>query len=117
MLLIAEPGEFNELLHGLLMAVCHHIHADPRYPADIYGDDYENDTFQMSRYCWCENEDCGKCDGSIPNFHHKPSGFKIWWYKYIGRGLRLEYGEPDITPIKIIEIFYDCIKSLSVTSS
>lgn len=30
---------------------------------------------------------------SAPNFWHKPSGFKVWWYKYIGRDVEM-YGTP-----------------------
>lgn len=71
-----------------------------------YGAYYENDTFMMHPFCWCEKDDCGWCAGigaipqllrdisntkyneseRLPNFLYKPSGFKMWWYKYIGRG-------------------------------
>lgn len=30
---------------------------------------------------------------SAPNFWHKPSGFKVWWYKYIGRSVEA-HGTP-----------------------
>jgi hypothetical protein len=30
-----------------------------------------------------------------PNFWHKPTGIRIRWYKYIGRGMEVElYGSP-----------------------
>lgn len=51
-----------------------------------YGVDYENDTFMMHRFCWCEQDDCKWCSGYAPNFLYKPTGAKIWWYKWIGRG-------------------------------
>jgi hypothetical protein len=122
-----------------------------------YGADFENDTFMLHRYCWCESEDCPWCAGcsceeparyeiagrevekseyeaywaaysamkdrfdagaappapwnvwprdvkwlplhpcrycrgefgNAPNFHHKPSGLKVRWYKYIGRGMEV----------------------------
>lgn len=27
---------------------------------------------------------------SAPNFWHKPTDFKVWWYKYIGRGMETD---------------------------
>lgn len=62
-----------------------------------YGAKLDNDVFMMHPYCWCEHEGCQWCaydeakDRELaPNFHHKKSGFKVWWYKYIGRGMRIE---------------------------
>lgn len=52
-----------------------------------YGVDFENDTFMMHPFCWCEKEDCGWCCGRLPNFLYKPTKAKVWWYKYIGRGM------------------------------
>jgi len=52
-----------------------------------YGENYENDVFKMSRYCWCETDDCKLCNGTEPNFIFKPTGATVSWYKYIGRGM------------------------------
>lgn len=72
-----------------------------------YGVDFENDTFMMHPFCWCGEEDCGWCSGAgampqlarelmgvnykdsdrLPNFLYKPTKAKVWWYKYIGRGM------------------------------
>ena len=41
-----------------------------------------------------------------PNFWHKPSGVKVWWYKYIGRGMEFD-GSGD--PLAVIS---ECIASL-----
>jgi hypothetical protein len=74
--------------------------------ADKYGTNMEDDKFMMHRFCWCEKDDCPWCGGEIipelmkacgfdkeqetaPNFWYKPLGFKVWWYKYIGRGMRV----------------------------
>ena len=56
-----------------------------------YGVEYENNTFMMHPFCWCERNDCAWCepdkDGNVaPNFLFKPTGYKVWWYKWIGRG-------------------------------
>jgi len=60
-----------------------------------YGFTYENDTFSMHRYCWCDREDCPWCgEQNAPNFLHKPSGYSVWWYKWIGRGMTMK-GECD----------------------
>jgi hypothetical protein len=50
-----------------------------------YGVEYENDTFMMHPFCWCEQDDCKWCAKNAPNFHYKPTDAKIWWYKWIGR--------------------------------
>lgn len=151
-----------------------------------YGTDYENDTFEIHHFCWCEREDCPWCGGctcpesrthyfvdgkevtrgdfgrffedyvgetkditerrrkaqeansrrkivhdpvcdyclgkgvfsthgaepgrGAPNFWHKPSGFKVWWYKWIGRDM--EYNR-EITEGEWKAIFEDCVRSLS----
>ena len=30
-----------------------------------YGINYEDDTFMMHKFCWCEREDCPWCNGEI----------------------------------------------------
>ena len=107
-----------------------------------YGAYFENDTFMMHPFCWCERDDCPWCWGctcpegadiyevagqrvtweewlaeydrtgntqrtfrkdeglacdycqgereSAPNFLHKPTGSKVSWYKYIGRGMSVD---------------------------
>ncbi|KKM01780.1 hypothetical protein LCGC14_1790990 [marine sediment metagenome] len=146
-----------------------------------YGADFENDTFRMYPYCWCEKEDCPWCSGctcpdsayhyhidkrevsfeewyryydynvpnvqnpnwerisqevnthrtsthdaicshctkggpegkppghSAPNFWHKPSGLKIWWYKYIGRGMEQI---PKVTLPQWGKIYFECLTSI-----
>ena len=46
---------------------------------------------------------------SAPNFWHKSSGLKIWWYKWIGRSM--EYNK-EITEKEWKIIFDDCVKSI-----
>lgn len=122
-----------------------------------YGAYFENDTFMMHPFCWCEQDDCEwcrgctcpegayeyrvegikvhefsqwleaydkglsretvhhdhlKCDyckglvGHAPNFLHKPSGTKVRWYKYIGRGMEVNLlGD-------WLAIFNDCLNSI-----
>lgn len=56
-----------------------------------YGVNYENDTFMMHSFCWCDNDDCKWCgEENAPNFLYKPTGAKIWWYKWIGRDQIIE---------------------------
>src|ERR1043166_2916550 len=50
-----------------------------------YGVRFENNTFMMHPFCWCEQDNCKWCNGEAPNFLHKPSGFEVEWYKWIGR--------------------------------
>jgi len=78
-----------------------------------YGADFETDIFKMHPFCWCDQDDCEYCGGigTTPqlirdvarmnyaesdrraNFEYKPTGYKVWWYKYIGRGME-EKGSP-----------------------
>ena len=44
---------------------------------------------------------------SAPNFWHKPSGFKVWWYKYIGRSVEV-WNVPD----DLAAVFDDCTEEL-----
>lgn len=53
---------------------------------DGYGIEYENKIFSMMPYCWCQENNCKWCNENAPNFFYKPTGYKITWYKYIGRG-------------------------------
>lgn len=63
---------------------------------------------------------CGYCLGGVheqtgfvagrgaPNFWHKPSGLKVWWYKYIGRGDEaVSPSEPDLLAIRA-----DCLADI-----
>jgi len=65
--------------------------------------------------------DCAYCRGErfvekgavagrgAPNFWHKPSGLKVWWYKYIGRSQEVVGPEnPDIAAI-----FADCLADVA----
>ena len=105
-----------------------------------YGIEYENDTFMMHPFCWCEKEDeclwCMMNDpksnknykkmkaeltekygkhwakwGSAPNFFYKPTKTGCVWYKWIGRDTEWDK-EP--TKKEWTKIYKDCIKSLSL---
>lgn len=41
-----------------------------------------------------------------PNFWHKPSGFRVWWYKYIGRDMEIE------NPTELVSVLNECLLSL-----
>lgn len=58
---------------------------------DKYGIAYENQTFMMHPYCWCDEDDCPWCNLGAPNFHYYPKDFQVYWYKYIGRGMEANY--------------------------
>lgn len=64
---------------------------------------YENDTFRAMAYDWNEEND------GDPNFEYK--GFRLWWYKYLGRGMyaiSLEKADPEF----LYQMYKDCILSL-----
>lgn len=78
-----------------------------------YGVDFENDIFAMRRFYWgdcdCGNDDdhAETCSVRLPNFHHKPSDFKVRWYKWIGRDNETEGECADLGMM-----ISDCIDSL-----
>lgn len=74
-----------------------------------YGADYENDVFVMRRQCWCNEDNCPRCLGDVPNFLHKKSGFSVEWYKYIGRGM---VASKKISEERLAEIANECIASV-----
>lgn len=94
-----------------------------------YGQAFENDVFMVHPFCWCEKEDCGWCSDigampqlvrditgvkyvdseRLPNFHYKPLDFKVWWYKYIGRGME---SNQELDSLELSKMLVACIESL-----
>ena len=56
-----------------------------------------------------ERETNATRNGAAPNFWHKPTGFKVWWYKWIGRDM--EVWNP--TSVKPRQVLSDCRASLT----
>ena len=117
-LIILPPGETSTLVELGLVELTEAIYK--RLPENEqvlyggglggehgYGRNYENETFMMHSYCWCDKTNCKRC--AEPNFWHKPSGFKVWWYKWIGRGM--EFNQK-ITPVEWRTILKECLDSL-----
>ena len=76
--------------------------------ASKYGTNVDNFTFMMHRYCWCDQEDCPWCSGDAPNFHYKPTGLKVSWYKYIGRSME---ASREVSNQELAKILWDCLQS------
>lgn len=73
-----------------------------------YGANYVNKIFIMHPYCWCEQDECGWCSGKNPNFRHIKSGLKVWWYKYIGRGMEVKGARN----LDICKVMMECLESV-----
>ena len=67
--------------------------------------EFSTDTFTITPYNWND-----EVEDVEPNFYHKPSGFKISWYKY---PLRDSYCNMEITYNQFRSILYDCFNSLN----
>lgn len=65
-------------------------------------DYFENDCFVIRPYDRNEPEE------PLPNFEHKPSGFKLWWYKYPMRSAECNM---EITHKQFFDILVDCRNS------
>jgi len=51
----------------------------------------------VCRYCTDGfSEHRGLPGRGAPNFLYKPTGFRVWWYKYIGRDMRTDGPETDL---------------------
>jgi hypothetical protein len=78
-----------------------------------YGANYENAVFQMHPYCWCERDECQWCGpNNAPNFWHKRSGFRVHWYKWIGRD-----NEINDVDVNISDVLAECIASVTKEAS
>ena len=74
-----------------------------------YGAVYDSPVFSMHPYCWCEKDKCQWCSGDAPNFLHKPTGFSVIWYKYIGRGMEIK----NPNDADFVKILAECVKSIN----
>ena len=103
-------NEYDNLLDSFLRAFAEKHTKDEGEWADKYGVNHKAHNVVMNRFCWCEQDECPYClaledhtpsnseikefgidlkIGSAPNFWYKPLDFKVWWYKYIGRGVEM----------------------------
>lgn len=73
-------------------------------PGDYCGsEEFENDTFAIKPYTYNTNAE------ESWNFWHKPSGFRIGWYKNPMKGASCNF---KITSQQFLDILYDCTNSL-----
>lgn len=78
------------------------------------GVNFENNVFMMHYYCECDK--CAWCiedygwDVEKPNFLIKGSNVKVFWYKYIGRGMTYILHPNTLSEWKTQ--FDKCVKSL-----
>ena len=93
----------------LLRAIGKKFGEDCDWP-EKYGCNIKNDSFSMHQYCWCESEACEYCRevDPEPNFHHKKTGLKVWWYKYIGRSQKQNI---DISDSELRDIYAEIMEA------
>ena len=88
--------------------------------SDCYGEDYENDTFEMHPYYWgectCGDDDKDGAENHSPdcllmrpNFVYKPTGYKLEWYKY---AMRDAYANMDLSIKEFTEMVLHCANSV-----
>lgn len=66
--------------------------------------------YRALRAAWVATDSHDRaCPTVRPNFHHKPSGFEMRWYKY---PLRDSYMNQQIAPGRFVEIIEDCVRSV-----
>lgn len=110
---IVTPHIDNGPVELMIRSIAHNIGNQNEWP-EKYGTDYENKVFAMRTECYCGKETCHQCWTELehgrraPNFHYKPTDFKVWWYKYIGRDAEIQ-GE--FTEVTLQKIHDHCIES------
>jgi hypothetical protein len=107
----AHEGAFGPprgyLVESVVRAIAESHQADLSAWPSKYGAAVENETFSMHPFCWCEEEKCPWCGpDNAPNFHYKPLDFKLWWYKYIGRGME---ANREVSPSECAEMLARCL--------
>lgn len=76
---------------------------DNQWYDEIESIGYENNTFEIKPYNWNDDEE------NDWHFWHKPSGFKLQWYKY---PLRSPMVNMEITHEQFLDILRDCHNSV-----
>lgn len=71
---------------------------------------YRNDVFVVKAYDWKDDKE----NANAWHFWHKPSGFKLQWYKYPLRGVMCNM---KITHEQFADILYDCRNSMEEEKS
>jgi hypothetical protein len=71
---------------------------------------YENQTFIMRSFCWCEGVNKGHANGCPPNFVYKERSLQINWYKHAGRGITAN--QAFIGFREWFEVIQDCVNSV-----
>lgn len=113
------PAVGNSNAELMVRSIAHNIGNQNDWP-EKYGVDFESDVFAMRIECYCGEETCPQCwtesehGRRAPNFHYKPAGLKMWWYKYIGRDTEIE-GE--YTDGLLEKIHNHCIDSFKSNNS
>ena len=69
---------------------------------------FENDTFVVRAYDWDD-----EYHNNDWHFWHKPSGFKLEWYKY---PLRSPWSNIEVSHEEFLQILYDCHNSTQIES-
>lgn len=90
------------LLGEMARPLCHDAS-----PCRNSGEEYENETFALRAYCWCDGG--LHPHGCPPNFEYKPLGFTVRWYKCLGRGVEQNM---ELTSVQWLKVVQDCLKSI-----
>jgi hypothetical protein len=92
----ASEGTLGEALRLLTYAILEMTQEDDFYgmggPGG-YGANFENDTFLMHRFCWCEGEDCLWCGGSGCQVEHQHDEHRTGCYQDRLEALKRQLGE------------------------
>jgi hypothetical protein len=98
--------ERSTLMESMVLVLANKATGDEKYAIHPETRTFENDTFAFNPYYWGDDD----ATAALPNFFHKPSGFELRWYKYIGRGMSVNRR---VTLAEFQAIFDECMASLA----
>lgn len=89
-------------------AVCAEMGLDPEFGSAVHC----TCTHDADYAAWraAHSHDNAICPVDRPNFHHKPTGAIVNWYKYLGRGMEIDLNGADWR-----SVIGDCYQSLGET--
>lgn len=99
--------QWNAIEREIYNRLCAKHGLDPNFGCAAHCTCSHNDDYAAWREA---NSHADDCPIVLPNFWHKPSGFKLEWYKY---PLRDSYSNQPLTRKLMRSMFADCIASMT----
>lgn len=115
----------NYFADSIVDVLAHCVVGEKQFEAEEYTIDdpvgrnlgywFENDTFRIMDFCWCDGRIHPEGEDGIPtcppNFEYFKTGAACEWYKHMGRS---QYWNRELSDEECTQMLVDCLKSLGV---